>query len=68
MANVSKIKLPNNSVLDIVDSSAYHKPSGGIPASDLASGVIPEVENFYFIQGTSSAAGNSTSGEYLATK
>lgn len=68
MAKVSKIKLPNNSVLDIVDSSAYHKPSGGIPASDLASGVIPNVDNFYFVQGTSSAAGNSTSGQYLATK
>ena len=31
---------------DIKDKNAYVKPQAGIPASDLASGVIPDVSNF----------------------
>lgn len=38
------------------DIGAYVKPSGGIPASDLASGVIPEAEVFWAIYGTTTNA------------
>ena len=34
-------------VLDAADVGAYVKPSGGIPASDLAAGVIPTVPSAY---------------------
>ena len=50
------------------NTGTYSKPSNGIPASDLANDVIPYVENFYFVQGSSSQAGNATSGSYLSTK
>lgn len=95
MADVTKIKLPDNSEYNIKDyripgvdttptsgsdnvvtsggvydkiDEKYTKPSTGIPASDLANDVIPYVENFYFVEGTSSQAGSSTSGSYLSTK
>ena len=45
MANISKIKLQDTTYV-IKDLDAYVKPSTGIPASDLASGVIPDVSNF----------------------
>lgn len=51
-----------------IGAGTYSKPSSGIPTSDLADDVIPYVENFYFVNGTSSQAGNSTSGSYLSTK
>ena len=38
------------------DIGAYVKPSGGIPASDLASGVIPETEVFWATYGTTTNA------------
>lgn len=45
--------LPDSTVIptkvsDLTDDSGhYTKPAGGIPASDLASGVIPDVSGFY---------------------
>lgn len=43
-----------------------HKVAKTGTYSDLID--TPTIENFYFVQGTSSAAGNSTSGSYLSTK
>ena len=43
-----------------------HKVSKTGAYSDLIG--TPYIENFYFVQGSSSAAGNSTSGAYLSTK
>lgn len=45
MGNISKIKI-QNTIHDIRDANAYVKPSTGIPAADLASGVIPDVSSF----------------------
>ena len=39
MADISKIKLPDGNSYNVKDSSAYVKPSGGIPKTDLASAV-----------------------------
>ena len=35
---------------------------------NISDGTTRKLENFYFVQGTSSQAGNSTSGSYLSTK
>ena len=40
---LKRIKLNDGTYVDIKDADAYVKPSTGIPASDLASGVIPDV-------------------------
>lgn len=45
MANISKIKLQDTTYV-IKDLDAYVKPSTGIPAADIADGVIPDVSNF----------------------
>ena len=55
MADISKIKLPDNTVLNIKDSNAYIKPSGGIPETDLASAVTSKLnatEIFWATYGT----------------
>lgn len=48
-----------SNTFNLKDSSKYTKPSGGIPASDLASGVIPTVPTAYgsnpAMDGTASA-------------
>ena len=47
-ADVSKLDaLPTNTELQASLASKYQKPVSGIPASDLASGVIPDVSGFY---------------------
>ena len=44
MAEICRITLPSGAVFDLKDEAAYQKPSTGIPASDLASGVgLPAV-------------------------
>ena len=55
---ISKVKLPNNSTQDINDSR--------IASADITK--WNAIENFVFVQGSSSAAGNGASGEYLSTK
>lgn len=42
MTKVSKIKL-SGETYEIQDKSAYVKPVAGVPASDLADGVIPDI-------------------------
>lgn len=47
-ADVSKLgALPTNTELQAALASKYQKPVTGIPASDLAEGVIPDVSGFY---------------------
>jgi hypothetical protein len=43
MAVISKVTTIDNVTYDIKDSNAYVKPSGGIPANDIAQGVIPTI-------------------------
>ena len=45
MTKISKIKV-QGVTHEIKDSEAYVKPASGIPASDIASGVIPDVSAF----------------------
>ena len=55
---ISKVQLPDNTTQDINDAR--------ITSSDITS--WDNKESFYFVVGTSSAAGNGTSGSYLSTK
>ena len=44
MAVICRITLPSGQAFDLKDGDAYHKPASGIPASDLAAGIVlPEV-------------------------
>lgn len=45
MTKISKIKV-QGVTHEIKDNEAYVKPASGIPASDIASGVIPDVSAF----------------------
>lgn len=38
------------------------------PITDKTAAITAPIENFYFVEGSSSAAGNSTSGSYLSVK
>ena len=55
---IKKVTLPDNSTQDINDSR--------IASADITK--WNAIENFVFVQGSSSAAGNGASGEYLSTK
>lgn len=55
---IKKVQLPDNSTQDINDAR--------IASSDISAWNAQE--SFYFVQGSSSAAGNGTSGTYLSTK
>ena len=55
---IKKVQLPDNSTQDINDSR--------IGSADITKWNAQE--SFYFVQGSSSAAGNATSGSYLSTK
>lgn len=55
---IKKVQLPDNSTQDINDSR--------IASADITK--WNAIENFVFVQGSSSAAGNGASGEYLSTK
>ena len=74
MADVSKIKLPNNNTYNIKDYRIPGVDTTPISGSDnvvTSGGIynsIKDFESFYFVQGSSSAAGNATSGSYLSTK
>lgn len=73
MADLKKIKLPNNTELDIRDSRVTGVDSSPASGSDhviTSGGVYTAIKDtgFFFVQGSSSAAGNGTSGEYLSTK
>ena len=74
MADVSKIKLPNNTEVNIKDSrisgvdSTPTSESTNVVTSGGVHSALSGIEHFYFVQGSSSQAGNSTSGEYLSTK
>lgn len=52
-------------VLDADDVGAYVKPTGGIPASDIASGVVPAVDNTLTVSGA--AADAKKTGDEIAT-
>lgn len=56
-ANIADVPTKISDLVD--DSGHYTKPSGGIPASDLASGVIPDLTNY--VQNTDYAT-DSTAG------
>ena len=74
MADVSKIKLPNNNTYNIKDyriPGVDTTPTSGSDNVVTSGGIynsIKDFESFYFVQGSSSAAGNATSGSYLSTK
>lgn len=69
---ISKIKLPDNTEQAIKDSRLPDVSSAdngkGLIVSNGAWSTGTLDEGFFFVQGSSSAAGNSTSGEYLSTK
>ena len=71
---VKKITLPDNSSQDIhdaritgVDSTPTASSTNVVTSGGVAT-AIGNIEHFYFVQGTSSHAGSSTSGAYLSTK
>lgn len=74
MADINKIKLPSGSEYNLKD---YRIPgvdttptsgSNNFVTSDGVYNSIKDFESFYFVQGSSSAAGNAASGSYLSTK
>lgn len=68
MAEVEKIRLDGVDY-DIRDASAYKKPSTGIPASDLASGVIPDTSTFEVASNkVTSLSSSSTDTQYPSAK
>jgi len=71
---IKKLQLPDNSSQDIhdaritgVDSTPTASSTNVVTSGGVAT-AISNVEHFYFVQGSSSAAGSSTSGAYLSTK
>lgn len=71
---VKKLKLPDNSSQDIhdaritgVDSTPTASSTNVVTSGGVAT-AISNIEQFYFVEGSSSAAGSSTSGAYLSTK
>lgn len=71
---ISKVKLPDNSSQDIHDAritgvdSAPTASSTNVVTSGGVATAIGNIEQFYFVQGSSSQAGNGTKGTYLSTK
>lgn len=74
MADISKIKLPDNNTYNIKDyripgvDSTPTSGSSNLVTSGGVYNAVDGIEQFYFVQGSSSAAGNSTSGSYLSVK
>ena len=69
---VKKLKLPDNSSQDIhdaritgVDSTPTASSTNVVTSGGVAT-AISNIEQFYFVEGSSSAAGSSTSGAYRA--
>lgn len=52
--------LKNDGTVDTTSYGTYSKPSGGIPASDIASGVIPDDSNLIHKTGDETIAGDKT--------
>ena len=71
---ISKVKLPDNTTQDVHDSrvpgidSTPTSGSGNVVTSGGVATAIGNIEQFYFVEGSSSAAGSSTSGSYLSVK
>ena len=40
MAVICRITLPSGQAFDLKDEDAYRKPASGIPAADLAAGIV----------------------------
>ena len=74
MADINKIKLPSGTEYNIKDyripgvDSTPTSGSDNVVTSDGVYNSIKDFESFYFVQGSSSQAGSSTSGAYLSTK
>lgn len=51
---------------NVIESITFNGAS--VPVTNKNAAITADIENFYFVQGSSSQAGNATSGSYLSTK